>query len=128
MPSLNKVIIIGHLGRDPELKDVGSTTVCNFSLASTEKWKDKDGNKQERTEWHNVTLWGKQGEVVQKYCKKGDALYVEGRLQTDKYDKDGQTHYATKIIGERFQFMGKAKGNSQDAEIHSDGAGDGVPF
>lgn len=97
--ALNKVQIIGNLGKDPELKYTPSgVAVASFSIATTESWKDKDGNAQERTEWHNIVAWKKLAEICGEYLKKGKKVYVEGKLQTDKYDKDGQTHYTTKIV------------------------------
>src|SRR6187455_540602 len=98
MSSVNKVILIGNLGADPELKYTPSNqAVCNLRLATTDKWTTKDGEKKEKTEWHRVAVWGKQAENCHKYLAKGRPIYVEGQLQTRSYEKDGQTHYATDI-------------------------------
>lgn len=98
---LNKVQLIGHLGADPEVRHMPSgVTVANLSIATSEQWKDKQsGEKQERTEWHRITLFGRRAEVAGEYLKKGSRVYVEGKLQTDKYtDKEGVERYATKVI------------------------------
>lgn len=106
MASLNKVQVIGRLGKDPEVKALqGGQTVANISLATTEKWKDKQGQAQERTEWINVVLWGKLGELAGKYLAKGSLVYIEGKLQTEQYEKDGQKRYATKVVGQSMQFL-----------------------
>jgi len=108
MASVNKVILIGNLGKDPELKYTPSgAAVTNFSMATTDRWKDKDGNSQERTEWHNIVLWGRQAEIAKEYLSKGRSVYIEGRIQTRTYDdKDGNKRYFTEIVGERMQFLG----------------------
>ena len=96
--NVNKVIIVGRLTRDPEAKQVGESTLSTFSVAAGQTWKDKNGEKKERVEFINCTVWGKLGEICNQYLKKGKLVYIEGRLQTDKYEKEGQTHYATKVI------------------------------
>lgn len=115
MASVNKVILIGNLGRDPEAKflpDGGAVT--NLSIATSESWKDKAGNKQEKTEWHRVVFFGKVAEVAGEYLKKGSTCYVEGRLQTRKWtDKDGVEKYSTEIVGDRMQMLG-GKGAEPD--------------
>lgn len=111
MGSVNKVIIVGNLGADPELKYTPSSkAVCNLRVATAETWKDKGGTKQEKTEWHRVTVWGDMGENCSKYLAKGRSVYIEGRLQTRSYDKDGQKHYATDVIAEKVVFLGGARG------------------
>ena len=97
MASVNKVILLGNLGRDPETRyTTGGDAVTNLSIATSEQWKDKSGEKQERTEWHRVVLFGRQAEVAGEYLKKGRSVYIEGRLQTRKYtDKDGVERYST---------------------------------
>jgi single-strand DNA-binding protein len=106
--TVNKVILIGNLGADPELKYTSSNQpVCNVSMATSEKFKDKSGNRQEKTEWHRVTIWGQQGENCAKWLKKGSSLYVEGRLQTRKWqDKDGKDRYSTDIVATATTFLG----------------------
>lgn len=102
---LNKTQIIGNLTRDPEMKALPSgVNVANFSIATNRSFKDKDGNKQEEVEFHNVVAFGKQAEVINQYCSKGKQLYVEGRLKTSSWEKDGAKHYKTEIVLENFQF------------------------
>ena len=112
MASVNKVILVGNLGRDPEtryLPDGGAIT--NISIATTDVWKDKSGDKQERTEWHRVAFFGKLAEIAGEYLKKGSQVYVEGRLQTRKWqDKEGQDKYTTEIVADRMQMLGSRSG------------------
>ena len=112
MASVNKVILIGNLGRDPETRympDGGAIT--NISIATTENWKDKNGEKQEKTEWHRVAFFGKLAEIAGEYLKKGSQVYVEGRLQTRKWqDKDGQDKYTTEIVANAMQMLGSRQG------------------
>ena len=111
MGSVNKVILIGNLGADPELKYTPSNRpLCNLRIATTEVFKDKSGQRQEKTEWHRVTVWGDQAENCNKYLAKGRSVYIEGRLQTRSYDKDGQKHYATDIVADRVVFLGSGGG------------------
>src|SRR5262249_7073344 len=106
MGSVNKVILIGNLGADPELKYTPSSRpLCNLRIATTEVFKDKAGQRQERTEWHRVTVWGDQAENCSKYLSKGRSVYIEGKLQTRSYDKDGQKHYATDVVADRVVFL-----------------------
>lgn len=96
---LNKVMLIGYLGKDPELKYTEKgTAYCNFSIATDESYKDENGNKVERTEWHNIVVWKKLAEICHQYLKKGSKIYCEGKLQTDSYEKDGIKRYNTKIV------------------------------
>lgn len=108
MASVNKVILVGNLGSDPEVRYLPSgDAVANLSLATTDTWKDKDGNKQEATEWHRISFFGRQAEVCQQYLKKGSQIYVEGSIRTRKWqDKDGQDRYSTEIKGDRMQMLG----------------------
>ena len=108
MASVNKVIVLGNLGREPEVKYLpNGDAVCNFSLATTESWKDKNGQKQDKTEWHNIVLFRKLAEIAGEYLKKGRPAYIEGRLQTRKWtDKEGKERYTTEIIGEQMQMLG----------------------
>ena len=112
MASVNKVILIGNLGRDPETRympDGGAIT--NISVATTDVWKDKNGEKQEKTEWHRVAFFGKLAEIAGEYLKKGSQVYVEGRLQTRKWqDKDGQDKYTTEIVANVMQMLGSRQG------------------
>jgi single-strand DNA-binding protein len=110
---VNKVILIGNVGKDPELRYTPSgQAVCDVRLATNENWTDKQGQKQERTEWHSVVLWGKPAEIVKQYVTKGQKLYVEGRLQTRSWDdKDGKKRYMTEIVAQDFMFLsGRGEG------------------
>jgi single-strand DNA-binding protein len=113
MAGLNKVMLIGHLGRDPEIRySQQGLAIVNFSVATSEQWTDKNtGEKQEKTEWHRVLAFGKPAEILEKYLSKGSQVYIEGRLQTRNYEKDGQTHYITEIIVSNFQFLGGGRQN-----------------
>jgi single-strand DNA-binding protein len=115
MASLNKTILIGYLGRDPEITYTPSgICCCRLSIATTENWNDKNtGEKREKTEWHKVVFWGKPAEIIGKYMTKGKQMYVEGRLQTSSYEKDGVTRYSTDIIGAGFQFLGGGQEQTQ---------------
>jgi single-strand DNA-binding protein len=112
--SVNKVILLGRLGQDPELKYTpGGSAVCNFSLATTEAWTDKQGQKQEKTEWHRVVVWGKLAELCNQYLAKGRQAFLEGRLQTRSWDdKDGNKRYTTEILASTVQFIGGATANN----------------
>ena len=109
MSNVNKVILVGNLGAAPELKTGPSgQSRCKLNVATNESWKDKNGERHERTEWHRVTVWGAQGENCAKYLDKGRSVYVEGRLATHSWDKDGQKHYSTEVVAERVVFLGRA--------------------
>jgi single-strand DNA-binding protein len=112
MASVNKVILIGNLGRDPETRyTTGGDAVTNIRIATTDTWKDKAGEKQEKTEWHSVVFFGRQAEIAGEYLKKGRQIYVEGRLQTRKWqDKEGQDRYTTEIVADRMQMLGNREG------------------
>jgi len=114
MSGVNKVIVVGRLGADPELKSVGNgQNVARLSVATSENWTGKDGQKQERTEWHRIVVWGRQAENCAKHLTKGRQVYVEGRLQTRSWeDQQGQKKYATEIVASTVQFLG---GNSERA-------------
>lgn len=115
---LNRAMIIGRLGQTPELKyGQSGTAVCSFSVATSESWTDKQsGQKQEKTEWHRITAFGKLAEICGKYLSKGKQVYVEGKLQTSSYEKDGQTHYVTKIIADNVIFLGSAGSNDAQGQ------------
>lgn len=115
MASLNKVILIGNLGKDPETRYMSSgDSVTNITLATTDAWKDKNGEKQEKTEWHRVTFYRKLAEIVGQYLKKGSSVYVEGRLETRKYtDKDGIERYTTEIIASDMKMLGSRQGGAE---------------
>ena len=105
---VNKVILIGNLGRDPEVRyTADGRAVANFSLATSEKWKDKNsGEMTERTEWHNIVAWGKLGEICGEYLAKGKQVYIEGRLQTRSWEKDGVTRYTTEVVASEMKMLG----------------------
>ena len=123
MASLNKVILIGNLGKDPEVRYTGSgTAVASFSLATSEKFKNKGGEWEEKTEWHNITLWARLAEVAGEYLAKGKTICVEGRLQTRKWqDRDGKDRYTTEIVGEKMLMLGGGGSNGN----HGSGGGSG---
>lgn len=117
MASVNKVIIVGNLGGDPDKRFTGSgAAVTTLNVATTDRWTDKSGQKQERTEWHRVVVWGQQAESCAQYLSKGRQVYVEGRLQTRQWDdKDGNKRYTTEVIAQRVQFLGSAPGGRSDS-------------
>lgn len=151
----NKAILVGNVGGDPELRETASgTPVVNLSLATTERWKDSDGNRQERTEWHRLFMFGKRAEVIAEYVKKGDRLFVEGSIRYNSYEQDGETKYSTSIEITNFEFLsnnndgqtndnspaksvksaaggktsGGAKGRGRAAKSQADSEGDDLPF
>ena len=125
MASVNKVILIGNLGRDPETRyTTGGDAITNLNIATSEQWKDKNGEKQEKTEWHRVVLFGRQAEIAGEYLKKGRSVYIEGRLQTRKYtDKDGVEKYSTEIVGDRMQLLGSREGSGGGGDADFGGGG-----
>ena len=128
MASVNKVILIGNLGADPEIKQMqNGSVVANFSVATTETWKDKStGEKKERAEWHRVTLFGRVAEIAGEYLKKGRAVYIEGSLRTEKWqDKNGADRYTTKIIGRDMKMLGGRDDASATEQLDSATAGNG---
>ncbi len=128
MASVNKVILLGNLGRDPETRyTTGGDAVTNLRIATTETWKDKGGEKQERTEWHTVVLFGRQAEIAGEYLKKGRSVYIEGRLQTRKYtDKEGHERYSTEIVADRMQLLGGGRDAGGGDTDFNAGAGAGT--
>ncbi|RJX30188.1 MAG: single-stranded DNA-binding protein [Oxalobacter sp.] len=116
MASINKVIIVGNLGRDPETRyTTNGEAMCNIAVATSDRWKDKNsGEQRESTEWHRITFFGKLAEIAGQYLKKGSQVYVEGRLRTRKYtDKDGVEKYATDIIADQMQMLGSRQGGGE---------------
>jgi single-strand DNA-binding protein len=119
MASVNKAILVGHLGRDPEMRYVPSgDAVANFSIATTDSWKDKQGVKQEKTEWHRISMFGKQAEIAGEYLKKGSSVYIEGRIQTRTWqDKEGNERQTTEIVADRMQMLGgKPSGQNESPQ------------
>ncbi len=130
--SVNKAILVGRLGKDPETRYTSSgQSVCNFTLATDESYKDRAGERQKRTEWHRIVAWGKLAETAQKYLRKGSLIFVEGRIQTRQWEKDGQKHYSTDIVANDFRFLGSrgdnagsgapSTGGDADAHAHAPG-------
>jgi single-strand DNA-binding protein len=126
--SVNKVILVGRLGQNPEVRYTPSgAAVANFSIATNESWVDKSGQKQERTEWHRVVVWGKLAELCNQYLSKGRQAYVEGRLQTRQWqDKDGQTKYTTEVQAQTVQFLG-GQANERPRDVMQSPAQDMQP-
>ena len=122
MAGVNKVIVLGNLGADPELRSSPSgVTTCRLSIATSMNWTDKNsGEKKEKTEWHRVVFFGRSAEVIDQYLKKGQQLYIEGRLQTSKYEKDGIERYSTDIIGESFNFISSSGSSSNNNQFAND--------
>lgn len=132
MSTLNKVMLIGRLGKDPELRFTpNGQAVCKFSVATSEKWKDKDGELKSRTDWHNVVVWGRRAEACGEHLKKGAQIYVEGKLSTNSWeDKDGVKRYKTEITAHAVTFLSKAgasKANGEDRNPDQDAGSDNMP-
>jgi single-strand DNA-binding protein len=125
MAAINKVILIGNLGRDPELRRTATgSAVTDFSLATTEKFKDRDGNMKEQTEWHNIVAWNRTAETMAQYLKKGSSVYLEGKLRTRSWEDNGVKKYKTEIIVNQFQFLGGRSNDSQGGYSSGGGAKD----
>lgn len=121
MSGVNKVILVGRLGKDPEVRHLeNGATVANFSMATSETYKDRQsGERREQTEWHNIVLWRGLAEVAEKYVKKGDMIYVEGKLRTRSWEKDGVTRYTTEVVGDNMTMLGGGGGNSPQSNDYS---------
>jgi single-strand DNA-binding protein len=134
MAGVNKVILVGNLGKDPEVRHLeGGAAVANFTLATSETYKDKSGARQEQTEWHNVVVWRGLAEVAEKYLKKGMTIYIEGKLRTRSWDdKEGHKRYSTEIVGDTFTILSKKENNSptgnDDGNQSGPKVGDDLPF
>lgn len=126
MAGVNKAILVGNLGKDPEVRALDNgTKVANFSIATSEKWKDKNtGEDKEQTEWHNIVLWRGLAEVAEKLLKKGDTVYIEGKLRTRSWEKDGVTRYTTEIVGDQLNMLG---GNQTSNEVQGAEKRSGTP-
>jgi single-strand DNA-binding protein len=125
---VNKVILVGNLGRDPEMRSLPSgQPVANFSLATTRRWKDRDGNRQEKTEWHNVVCYGKQAEIAGQYLTKGKQIFVEGRLETRSWEdkQSGEKRYRTEVIADNFQMLGSRGGGGEHEAAAGPASGPG---
>jgi single-strand DNA-binding protein len=126
MAGVNKAILVGNLGRDPELRQTpNGQSVVNFTLATSENWTDKSGERQERTEWHRIVVWGRTAEMCHQYLSKGRTVYVEGRIQTREWeDKDGNKRYTTEINAQTVQFIGPRQDGGGGGGGYSGGGGD----
>lgn len=114
MPSLNRVQLIGRLGKDPETRFTPTgKKVCHFTLAVDRRWRTGEGETKESTDWFNVDAWGRLGEICQEFLRKGRLVYLEGRLQTDQYDKDGEKRYSTKVVARSMQMLERKKGEEE---------------
>ncbi len=124
MASLNKAMLIGNLGKDPEIKYTPEgLAIAKFSMATKEQWKDKDGQKQDKTEWHNIVAFGKLAEICGEYLAKGKQVYIEGRIQTRSWDdKDGNKKYTTEIVANTMQMLGRADASSKGAAVTDENA------
>lgn len=129
MNGVNKVFILGNLGRDPEVKELQSgTKVANIPVATTETYKDRNGERQERTEWHNVDLWNRNAEIAQEYLSKGDSVFIEGTIRTDKWqDQEGNDRYTTKIRGLSMTMLGKRSREGAPGAASAPPAGNQAP-
>ena len=129
--SVNKVILIGNVGNDPESRTTATgTSVLSLSLATNEKWTDKQGNKQEKTEWHRVAMFNKLAELASQYLRKGSKIYIEGKITTSSYEKDGEKRYSTEIIANSMQFLDSKPQDSkpQSQPATSNSFNDDIPF
>jgi len=127
--SVNKVILVGRLGRDPETRYTGGgQAVANFSMATDESYKDKNGERQKRTEWHKIVVWGKQAEIAQQYLKKGSLIFIEGRIQSREWqDKEGQKRTSFEIVANNFRMLGgRAEGAAAGGGGGAAGGGGGA--
>lgn len=127
--SVNKVILIGNLGKDPEVRFTSNgRAVAHFPIATSEVWNDVNGSRQERTEWHNIIVWGKQGETCGQYLAKGRQVYVEGSIRSRSYDdKDGNKRYVTEIVAQRVRFLGGGGGTRVAPEAEGEASGEPSP-
>jgi single-strand DNA-binding protein len=127
---VNKVILVGNLGKDPEARSTTNSTVCSLSVGTSSKFKGKDGQYQEKTEWHRVVVWGKSAEFCGAYLRKGSKVYIEGRLETRKWDKNGVDQYTTEVIADNVQNL-SPKSDDRPAKQNTDqyqGTGEDTPF
>lgn len=134
MAGVNKVILVGNLGKDPEVRHLeGGVAVASFSIATTEVYKDKTGTRQEQTEWHNIVVWRGLAEVAEKYLKKGMTIYIEGKLRTRSWDdKEGHKRYSTEVVGDTFTILSKKEnqstGSNEQSDLSAPKTGDDLPF
>tara|TARA_B100000508_G_scaffold140631_1_gene142473 strand:- start:738 stop:1166 length:429 start_codon:yes stop_codon:yes gene_type:complete len=124
MAGVNKVILVGNLGKDPEVRHLeNGTAVANFPIATSESYKDKNGDRQEITEWHNIVLWRGLAEIAEKYLKKGNQVFIEGKLKTRSWqDKEGNTRYTTEVVGDNMTMLGSRSDSSVAQQVSKDAA------
>jgi len=128
MAGVNKVILVGNLGKDPEVRHLeGGVTVANFSLATTEVYKDRTGARKENTEWHNIVVWRGLADLAEKYLKKGMTIYLEGRIRNKSYEKDGIKHHTSEIVADTFTILSKKETAPLDAPTNEEGNADITP-
>lgn len=134
MAGVNKVILVGNLGKDPEIRHLeGGASVAKFPLATTESFKDKAGQRIEQTEWHNIVMWRGLADIAEKFLKKGMTIYIEGKLRTRSWDdKEGHKHYTTEVVADNFTILSKRENNTasgkDESESISPKTGDDLPF
>lgn len=130
MAGVNKVILVGNLGKDPEVRHLeGGAVVANFTIATSETYKDKSGQRIEQTEWHNIVVWRGLAEIAEKYLKKGMTIYIEGKLRSRTWDdKDGNKRYTTEIVGDTFTILSKKENGSSSTPHAGPKPGDDLPF
>ncbi|MCS6795790.1 MAG: single-stranded DNA-binding protein [Raineya sp.] len=119
MAGVNKVILIGNVGKDPDIISFENSRKATFPLATSEKYKDREGKSVEKTEWHNIVFWGPVVDVIEKYVRKGKQVFIEGKLATRSYEKDGQTRYITEVIGQNLTLLGSGLGGGQNSNTES---------
>lgn len=130
MAGVNKVILVGNLGKDPEVRHLeNGATVANFSIATSETYKDKNGERQTQTEWHNIVLWRGLAEIAEKYLRKGNQVYIEGKLRTRSWvDKDGVTRYTTEVVGDNMTMLGSKGDGSADGNNNQKSSSDTTTY
>lgn len=115
MSSVNKTFLMGSVGRDPEVKEINGTKYASFTLATNESYKDKNGDRQTITDWHNIVCWRNTADIVERFVKKGSQLFVEGKLRTRSWEKDGEKRYVTEVIADNIQLLGKKEDSAPTA-------------
>ncbi|GAB4127387.1 MAG: single-stranded DNA-binding protein [Raineya sp.] len=134
MAGVNKVILVGNVGKDPDIISFENGKKATFSLATSEKYKDKEGKSVEKTEWHNIVFWGPVVDVIEKYVKKGKQVYIEGKLASRSYEKDGQTRYITEVVGQNLTLLGGSMGgggsthNESTSSQHTHSSTEEAPY
>jgi len=117
MNSLNRATLIGRVGKDPEIRNFQDTKKASFSLATSENWKDKEGNKKETTEWHLIVAWSNLAKIIENHVKKGDLIMIEGKITTRTWDKEGQKHYSTEIVANNLLMLGSKPAEAPESNV-----------